>query len=206
MVTIITQVVVDRTDSEIANPSKFIGQQYDLETAQRLAERFGWTIKLTASGQWQRVVASPKPLSIVESESVRELVCRGKIVIAAGGGGIPVYVMENGDMEGFDAVVDKDLASGILAHEIGASCFFILTDVDAVALNYGRSDEQPITKMTVDRARNFLNEGHFPPGSMGPKIEAAINYLERGGEYVLIASIERIAEALDGKTGTVITN
>ena len=103
-------------------------------------------------------------------------------------------------------MVDKDLASGILAHEIGAFHFFILTDVDAVALNYGKPDEKPLATMTVGSARNFLDEGHFPPGSMGPKIEAAIDYLERGGETVLIASIENIADALDGKNGTVITN
>ncbi len=127
-------------------------------------------------------------------------------MVAAGGGGIPVYIMENGDLEGFDAVVDKDLASGILAHEIGSFHFFVLTDVGAVALNYGKPDEKPLVAMTVGSARNFLDEGYFRPGSMGPKIETAIDYLERGGETVLIASIENIADALDGKSGTVITN
>lgn len=204
VVTIITQVVVDRNDPELANPTKYVGQGYDAETARRLAGKFGWQIRQTASGKWRRVVPSPTPLSIVESDAIQELVNAGKIVISAGGGGIPVYVTETGDLEGFDAVVDKDLASAILAHEIGARELIILTDVDGVALNYGQPDERWLSEMTVDEAREFLKENHFPPGSMGPKITAAIGFLENNGDRVLITSINRIAGALAGEAGTVI--
>ena len=124
VISLITQVVVDRNDPEITNPSKQIGQRYDQELALSLADQFGWKVMETPSGLWQRVVPSPRPISIIEAEIIRELVDAGKIVIAAGGGGIPVYREENGDLEGFDAVVDKDLASAIVAHEIGARDFF----------------------------------------------------------------------------------
>ena len=204
VVTIITQVVADKGDPELTNPTKFIGQRYDLEWANTLAERFGWELRETSMGEWRRVVPSPMPLSIVESESIKELVNAGKIVIAAGGGAIPVYIQDTGDLEGLDAVVDKDLASAILAHEIDATDFFILTDVDGVAINYRSPDEKWLPQMTVEEARRFLKEGHFPPGSMGPKILAAIDFLDRGGERVLITSIDRISQALEGKAGTII--
>lgn len=204
VVTVITQVIVDRNDPEVADPTKYIGQLYDAVSAKRLSNRLGWEIRQTSSGNWQRVVPSPQPISIVESDSIRDLVSTGKIVIAAGGGGIPVYKTETGNLEGFDAVVDKDLASAILAHEIGASEFIILTDVDGVALNYGQHDEKWLLRMTVNEARQFFKENHFPLGSMGPKISAAIGFLERGGDTVYITSIDKIRETLKGKAGTVI--
>jgi len=204
VVTVITQVIVDRNDPEVTHPTKFIGQLYDKELARRLAKRFEWEIRQTSQGDWQRVIPSPQPRSIVESESIKELVQAGKIVIAAGGGGIPVYYKKTGDLEGFDAVVDKDLASAILAHEIGASEFIILTDVDGVALNYGQQDEKWLTKMTVNEARYYYKQHHFPSGSMGPKIKAAISFLEKGGNVVLITSINNIRKTLKGKAGTII--
>ena len=204
VITIITQVIIDKNDPEVENPSKYVGQLYDAESAKLLAKRFDWEIRQTTSGDWQRVVPSPQPMSIVESDSIKELVNAGKIVIAAGGGGIPVYRTETGELEGFDAVVDKDLASAILAHEIGASEFIILTDVDGVALNYGQQNETWLSNMTVTEARYYYTEHHFPSGSMGPKIIAAINFLEKGGESVLITSLLNIDKALSGKGGTVI--
>ena len=138
--------------------------------------------------------------------AIRELVGAEKIVIAAGGGGIPVYTMESGDLEGFDAVVDKDLASAIVAHEIGACDFFILTDVRTVFLNFGQKNETPIHRMTVTEAQTYLKEGQFTPGTMEPKISAAMDFINRGGERVFISAIDSLAEALLGETGTVITN
>ena len=206
VVTIITQVLVDKNDPEIKNPSKEIGQRYDGKIASALADRFSWTVRETSSGDWRRVVPSPKPISIVEADAIRELVDAEKIVIAAGGGGIPVYTMDSGDLEGFDAVVDKDLASAIVAHEIGACDFFILTDVRTVFLNFGQKNETPIHRMTVTEAQTYLKEGQFTPGTMEPKISAAMDFINKGGERVLISAIDSLAEALLGETGTVITN
>ncbi|MEE9166879.1 MAG: carbamate kinase [Candidatus Neomarinimicrobiota bacterium] len=204
VVTMITQVLIDENDPEVVNPTKYVGQRYDEDAARRLADRFGWQIRRTSAGDWRRVVPSPLPISIIESGSIKELTRAGKIVVAAGGGGIPVHPNEDGSLEGFDAVVDKDLASAILAHEIGATEFFILTDVDGVALNFGQRNEEWLSELTVNESRRFLEEGHFPPGSMGPKITAAINFLEKGGNSVLITSIRKIREALKGESGTVI--
>ena len=206
VVTIITQVLVDKNDPEIENPSKEIGQHYDEKTAASLADRYGWTVRETSSGDWRRVVPSPKPISIVEANVIRELVNAGIIVIAGGGGGIPVYTMDNGDMEGFDAVVDKDFASAIIANEIESRDFFILTDVRTVFLNFGQKNEAPIHRMTMRDAKKHLKDGQFAPGTMEPKISAAVNFIKRGGERVLISAIDSVAEALSGQTGTVITN
>lgn len=205
VVTVITQVVVNRDDPEVKNPTKFIGQYYDESKVKQLMERFGWKIHQTSSGEWRRVVPSPIPKSIVESTAIKDLLNGGKIVIAAGGGGIPVYLLENENLEGLDAVVDKDLASAVLGCEIGAQELFILTDVEGVALNYGKPNESCIRKLNVNEAKRLYKEGHFPPGSMGPKITAAINFLESGGECVIITSIEAIKKTLAGKGGTTIT-
>lgn len=202
--TLITQVVVDKDDPELANPSKFIGQRYDKASAHRLAEKFGWKVQQTSLSEWRRVVPSPKPISIVESSSIRRLVDGGAIVIASGGGGIPVYVRKNGELRGLDAVVDKDLASAVLALEIEARELIILTDVEGVALNFGKKDETWLRTLSPERARELLKEGHFPPGSMGPKISAALNFLDQGGNSVLISSMDRVTRALRGETGTLI--
>ncbi|MFQ6615890.1 MAG: carbamate kinase [Fidelibacterota bacterium] len=204
VVTVITQVVVDKEDPELKKPTKFIGQRYDAASAERLAERFGWRIQETAPSEWRRVVPSPNPLSTVEADSIRKLVKAGKIVVASGGGGIPVYLGKNGEIKGLDGVVDKDLASAVLAHEIEATQLIILTDVDGVALNFGKKDESWLKRISPDRAREYLDQGHFPPGSMGPKIGAALNFLDKGGESVLICSVDHVSEALRGEAGTVI--
>ena len=206
VVTLITQVVVEKNDPEIFNPTKFIGQRYNQEDAKQLSKQFDWTIKKTSDGDYRRIVPSPKPISIIESESITKLVNEGKIVITLGGGGIPVYVMENGDLEGCDAVIDKDLASSILAQEIGARYLLIITDVENVYINFGQKDQKPIYRITSSEIEKYKKEGHFAKGTMGPKINAGLNFISNGGESVLITSIENIQNALKGKAGTIITN
>ncbi len=205
VVTIITQVIVDKNDPQIADPSKFIGQFYSDEEAEIFGSERGWVMKKDANRGWRRVVPSPQPLSIVASKTIKTLVDSGTIVIAAGGGGIPAYINENGRLEGLDAVVDKDLASVVLAREISSEMLLILTSVDRVSLNFGTENEKPIDTMTVAEAERYLAEGQFPPGSMGPKIKAAIQFVKNGGKELIITSIENSGLALSGKSGTRIT-
>jgi carbamate kinase len=204
VLTIVTQVIVGRDDPSVNNPTKFIGQFYTKEEALKFRTDRDWVVKPDGDRGWRRVVPSPKPLSIVEAESIKALVHQGHIVIAAGGGGIPVYIEDDGTYEGMDAVIDKDRASAVLAREIGASLLVILTDVERVALHYGKPEQQSLDTVTVSIARDYLAQGHFPAGSMGPKIEAAINFIEGGGRQVLISSIDKAAGAIAGKTGTRI--
>ncbi len=152
----------------------------------------------------RRVVASPKPLKIVEDESVKKLLGYGEIVIAAGGGGIPVALKEDGSLEGVDVVVDKDLASSVLALDIKADYLMMLTGVENVFLNYGESNQVPLDTITAKEAERYMAEEHFPPGSMGPKIQAAINFLKGGGKCVFITSIDKVQETIAGNTGTRI--
>lgn len=202
--TIVTQVVVDRNDPAMANPTKFIGQFYTEEDARRFAAERGWTVKQDGDRGWRRVVGSPIPQSIVEGDVIRAMVENGVIVIAAGGGGIPVYIEDDGTYEGVDVVVDKDRASAVLGQAIGAEMLLILTAVDRVAINFGKPNQQFLPKMSLREARQYLAEGHFPDGSMGPKIEAAIQFLEAGGKKVLITSIEKAEAALRQQDGTWI--
>jgi carbamate kinase len=204
VLTVVTQVIVDRDDPSIKNPTKFIGQFYSREDALRFREERGWEVRQDGDRGWRRVVPSPIPLSIVESEAIKALVLQGYIVLAAGGGGIPVYIEDDGTFEGIDAVIDKDRASAVLARNIGASLLVILTSVDRVAINYGKANERYLDRLTVSEALRFLEEGHFPPGSMGPKIEAAANFITSGGREVLISSIEHAVDAIAGMTGTRI--
>lgn len=203
---ILTQVIVDKSDPALANPTKYIGQFYTKEDADTYSRERGWQMKKDGNRGWRRVVGSPVPTGIVEGKVIRAMVQGGVIVIAAGGGGIPVYIEDDGRLEGLDVVVDKDRASAVLAREIGAELLIILTEVDQVALNFGMLDQQLLSDMTVSQAKQHLNEGQFPPGSMGPKIEAAINFLESGGGHVIITSIDKAAQALDGQAGTHIRN
>jgi carbamate kinase len=203
---ILTQVEVDFDDPAFANPTKYIGQFYTEEEAQRYARERGWQVKRDGDRGWRRVVASPRPKGIVEGPVIRAMVQGGAIVIAAGGGGIPVYYEDDGTLEGSDSVIDKDRASAILANEIGAQEFIILTEVDHVALNFGKPNERALSRVTIAEAKQYLADGHFPPGSMGPKIEAAIAFIEGGGEKVIITSIDRAPAALDGKAGTIIAS
>lgn len=205
VITIVSQVVVDRGDPSMKAPSKYVGSTYySAEEAQELKESLGWALKEDSGKGWRRVVPSPLPIEIIPAGTINELVHKGQIVIAVGGGGIPVYRRENGHLEGLDAVIDKDFASALLALNIQADLFVILTGVDKVALNYGKPDAQDLDTMTVAEAQKYYDEGHFPAGSMGPKIRAAIDFISRGGSEVLITSLPRIVEAFAGKTGTRI--
>ncbi len=205
VVTIISQVIVDKNDPSIANPTKFIGQFYTRDEARRFAKERGWSVKKDGDRGWRRVVPSPKPLKTINASAIKSLVDTGTIVIASGGGGVPVYIDDNGDYEGVDAVIDKDRASALLAAETGADLLVILTDVDKVALNFGELNQTCLDTVKLDEMKAYAAEGHFPAGSMGPKIEAAISFIENGGREVVISSIEKAYEAVTGDAGTRLT-
>ncbi len=203
-VTVVTQVVVDKNDPAFANPTKPIGPFYDREKATRYRRERGWSVMEDAGRGWRRVVPSPFPLEIVERDAILCLLKGGFVVIGVGGGGVPVVREEDGTLRGVEAVIDKDYASAILASAINADLFLISTAVDRVAINYRKPGERFLERMTVAEAARYLGEGHFPAGSMGPKIQACIQYLQRGGKEALITSPERIADALKGEAGTRI--
>ena len=205
VVTVLTQVIVDKHDTAFSNPTKPIGPFFAREDAERFRKEKGWQIKEDSHRGYRRVVASPNPLKIVEERAVKSLLEAGDIVIAAGGGGIPVITKEDGDLAGVDVVIDKDLASSVLARDIKAECLMMLTGVEHVFLNFKQPNERALKALTVKEAQKYLKEGHFPPGSMGPKIQAAINFLNWGGEVAIIAAIDKVKEALEGITGTKIT-
>ena len=201
---VVTQVIVDRDDPAFQNPTKPIGPFYTEERAREIQqENPGAVLKEDAGRGWRRVVASPKPLRIIERDSVRSLLDQGHIVVSGGGGGIPV-AMEGDRYIGVEAVVDKDLVAAIIARDLSADKLVILTGVDQVFVDFGKPTQRPIPRMTAAQARAYMAEGQFPEGSMKPKIEAALGYLESGGKEVVITSIEKLAEALEGKSGTAI--
>ena len=205
--TVVTQVLVDRDDPDFTDPHKPVGPFYTEDEADRLNAEKGWTIskvRPNSDRQWRRVVPSPVPLGIAEGKSIKKMVDAGMIVIASGGGGIPVILNDDGRLEGVDAVIDKDRAGGVLADEVGADIFLILTDVDSARLDYGKPTERPIDRMTATQAKAYSEEGHFLPGSMGPKVEACVKFVEHSGERAIITSLERAAEALEGRAGTTI--
>jgi len=204
VVTIVTQVIVDKNDPSIKNPTKYLGQFYTHEEARQFAKERGWKVKKDGDRGWRRVVASPIPLATVNAKSIKNLVAKGMIVIASGGGGVPVYIDENGDFDGLDAVIDKDRASAVLANEIGADLLIILTSVDKIALNFGKLDQEFLNRVTVAEMKEHAEKKHFPPGSMGPKVEAALDFIENGGKEVIITSIEKAYEAIKGDAGTRI--
>ena len=205
VVTILTQARVNEDDPAFKNPTKPIGPFYTAMEASKLRKEKGWTIINDSGRGYRRVVPSPNPLDLIESKAIKELFERGVIVIASGGGGIPVITDENGALQGVEAVIDKDLIAAIFAKLINAEILLILTDVEKVSLNYGKPDQKDLNTMTVADARKYSNEGQFPPGSMGPKIEAAINFIESGGEKAIITSLELAEKAIQGKSGTTIT-
>jgi carbamate kinase len=205
VVTVVTQVVVDGDDPAFRNPSKPIGPFYDEAKAKLYAKEQGWAVVEDAGRGWRRVVPSPFPREIVELEAIRTLLQAGFVVIGVGGGGIPVVRDEEGNLRGREAVIDKDHASSLLASGIEADHFLISTAVEQVYLNYGQPDQKPLHHMSAAEAKRYLGEGHFPPGSMGPKIEAVIRFLERGGKEALVTSPQNLARALKGETGTRIT-
>ncbi len=202
--TLLTQVIVDKNDPSILNPTKFVGPFIPPEEVPEIEKTRGWVVKEDPGRGFRRVVPSPTPLEIVEKEVIRFLVEADVVLICAGGGGIPVYVKEDGTLEGVDGVIDKDLAAAVLGRDIEADELYILTAVEKVALNFGKPDQIFLDKMTATEAQRYLDEGHFPPGSMGPKIQAAINFLQWGGKLVVISAIEKMREAIEGKTGTRI--
>ena len=202
--TLITEVVVDKNDPAFGKPTKPIGPFYPKFRAQQLARQKKWTMVEDAGRGFRRVVPSPRPIDIVPKWMIRDLVMSGRVVIAAGGGGIPVIINSRGLYEGVEAVIDKDYASSLLAREVGAELFIILTGISRVYYHFGRPDQKPLSVMTVEEAKKFLEQGEFPPGSMGPKIRAAIEYIEAGGKEVLITSASHLKAALINRSGTRI--
>jgi carbamate kinase len=204
-VTVVTQVEVARDDPAFADPSKPIGSFMDEATAKRRREADGWSVKEDAGRGWRRVVPSPKPMRIVEEAAVRALLEDGFVVITVGGGGIPVVCDEKGFLRGIAAVIDKDYASALLATAIGADVFAISTSIERVALDWGQPGQRFVDRLTLDEAKGYLAEGrHFARGSMAPKIEACIGFLERGGGEAVISSPENLELALMGRAGTHI--
>jgi carbamate kinase len=205
IVTVLTQVLVDKDDPSIANPTKFVGPFYTREQVKELESKRGWIIKEDPGRGYRRVVSSPMPRQIMSKDIIKNLLNQNVVVIAAGGGGIPVYREESGWLEGVDGVIDKDLAAAVLARDVEAQELFILTGVDKVAINFKKPRQRNLDHLTVAEAKTLLQEGHFPAGSMGPKIEAAILFLEQGGERVVITSIENAAKVVMRGGGTVLT-
>jgi carbamate kinase len=204
VVALVTQVVVDEQDPSFGSPSKPIGPFMSEEEARQHEKDDGWVVGEDAGRGWRRLVASPAPLKIIELPIIRALLDDGILVIAAGGGGVPVVYKPDGTLRPRPAVIDKDAASCLLARELGASIFIISTDVDKVALNFGTPEQADIDRMNMAECRRYLDEGHFAPGSMRPKIESALTFLEQGGKEVIITQPHRLSGALQGISGTHI--
>ena len=202
--TVVTQVLVDRNDPAFDHPSKPIGSFMDKEPALQHRDKDGWAVVEDAGRGWRRVVASPIPQRVVERDAIDALINKGFVVVAVGGGGIPVVEDESGNLLGSEAVIDKDYASSLLANSIKADLLLISTAVEKVALNYGKPNQAWLDKMTLADAKKYFAEGHFHKGSMGPKVQASIWFLERGGKEALITNPENIEHALLGSTGTRI--
>ncbi|MBL5981354.1 carbamate kinase [Petrotoga sp. HWH.PT.55.6.1] len=201
---IVTQVLVDKNDPAFNNPSKPIGPFYTEEEANTFIKEKGWSMVEDAGRGWRRVVPSPEPLEIVEIRAIKQLVKDNNITIAAGGGGIPVVKEEN-KLKGVEGVIDKDRASALLAIELDADEFIILTAVEKVFINFNKPNQQAISSMTVNQAIQYMKEGHFSKGSMLPKIEACTNFVLKTGRSALITDLTKLVDALEGKTGTIIT-
>ena len=204
VVTVLTQTLVDAKDPAFKHPSKPIGPFYTAMEASDLKKSKGWAIINDSGRGFRRVVPSPEPVKIVEGDLIKTLFDEGAIVIAAGGGGVPV-IDKNGFIQGVEGVIDKDKAAVLLAETVSADALLILTDVDNVYLEYGRHNQRPLHKVSLDTMKKFLAEGQFAPGSMKPKVEAAIKFLEDGGNAVIITSIDNALDALQEEAGTIIT-
>lgn len=203
---IVTQVIVDKNDPGFKNPTKPVGSFFTQEQAKKLIEEKGYVMKEDAGRGWRRVVASPMPKAVVEEEIVRTLVEAGHIVITVGGGGVPVIEKEDGSLEGVPAVIDKDLASEKIAEILDADELVILTAVEQVAINFNKPNQKNLSSMTIEEAEMYMMEGHFAPGSMLPKVKAAVMFAQsKKGRKAIITSLEKARDALKGKTGTVIT-
>ena len=204
VVSLITQVVVDPNDPAFQDPSKPIGSSYSPEAAAEYTRKRGWAMTEEAGRGWRRMVASPHPLEICELDAIKACLDKDIVVIAGGGGGIPV-VRRNGQLEGIDAVIDKDRVSSLLGRCLLAELLLFSTDVDRVALRFGQPDQLPLDRLTCEEAKEYLRQGEFPRGSMGPKIEAALEFLEEAGRRVVITCPENIGGALQGKKGTCLS-
>jgi carbamate kinase len=202
--TVVTQVLVDRNDPAFQNPSKPIGSFMDQAQADAHRKADGWSVVEDAGRGWRRVVASPDPKRVIEAPAIQQLVEGGFVVICVGGGGIPVIEDEHGDLQGIEAVIDKDFGGALLANAVKADLFLITTAVEKVAIHFNKPDQRWLDRLTLAEAKQYLAEGHFAKGSMGPKIEAIIRYLESGGKEALITDPANIERALQGKTGTRI--
>jgi len=200
-VSVVTQVVVDGADPAFANPSKPVGPFYTPEKAHQMMASQGWVMKEDAGRGWRRVVPSPQPRRVVEVDAIRRLVDADVLVVACGGGGVPVMETPDG-LTGVEAVIDKDLAAQKLAMEMGADLLVILTDVPRVCINFGLSSQQALSRVTVSEAERYLDEGHFKPGSMKTKVQGAIRFLREGGQRAVIASLAEAVAAVQGQAGT----
>ncbi|OAA87770.1 MULTISPECIES: carbamate kinase [Clostridium] len=204
--TVITQVVVDENDPAFKNPTKPVGSFFTEEQAKKLMDEKGYVMKEDANRGWRRVVPSPLPKTVIEEPVIKTLVNAGHVVITVGGGGIPVVDKGNGDLEGVPAVIDKDFASEKIAELLNADKLVILTAVEQVSINFGKPNQKNILKMTVDEAEKYIEEGHFAPGSMLPKVKAALSFVQsKLGRIAVITSLEKAKESIMGLTGTTIT-
>jgi len=201
---VVTQVRVDPADPAFENPTKPIGPFYDEQQAGEVVAETGWTVVKDAGRGWRRVVPSPKPIEVMEYEAIKAMADAGVLVIAVGGGGVPVKLNDEGELEGVDAVIDKDRASDLLGRLIGADVLVIITKVDTVFARFGQPDQEALDVLTADRAAEMLANGEFPAGSMGPKIESAVSFLEGGGREVIITSPEEFLNSVEGNGGTRI--
>jgi len=200
--TVVTQVLVDSKDPAFENPTKPIGSFMEQDTAIKHRSEDGWAVVDDAGRGWRRVVPSPFPVKIIQGEAIQTLIQAGFVVIGVGGGGIPVIEDENGDLVGVEAVIDKDFASSLLASTIQADLFLVSTAIEKVALNFNKPDQRWLDQITLTEAKQYLAEGHFAKGSMEPKVQAIIGYLEQGGKEAIVTTPENISRALAGETGT----
>ena len=204
IIVFITQVVVSKDDPAFNNPTKFIGPFFNKEQSDKLSREEGWLMKEDSGRGYRRIVASPRPIDIIEKEEIAEMAHKDFVVIACGGGGIPVIRDENGCLKGVPAVIDKDFAAEKIGNFIGAELLLLITPVDRVAINFGTPEQKNLSKITLEEAERYFSEGHFAPGSMGPKIEAAIQFLRSGGKKAIITSLDCIESAIKGEAGTEI--
>ncbi|GHI00586.1 carbamate kinase [Neobacillus kokaensis] len=205
--TVITQVEVSQNDPNFKNPTKPVGSFFTFEQAEEMKKEHPDWIFIEDSGRgYRRVVPSPKPIDIVEKDAIKKLIEAGFVVIAVGGGGIPVIKKDNNTYEGIDAVIDKDFATSLLAEQVQAETLIITTGVSRVCINFGKPNQQALESITVEELKQFTAEGHFPPGSMLPKVEASLSFLEKNGSRVIITDPESLKDAIVGKAGTHIVN
>lgn len=202
VVTFVTQVLVHGDDPAFEDPTKPIGPYYEEDVAEQLAAEKGWKIVHQPGRGWRRVVPSPQPLKVVQWDTIRLTAKQGHIVIACGGGGIPIAKSPENDFSGIEAVVDKDLSSSVLATQIGAELFIVLSDVPEVYINYNQPNQTPLAALTINQTERYVEEGQFPPGSMGPKVQAILSFLKAGGKRGLITTPDQLEAALDGRGGT----